>query len=208
MTKVSANKKIFRRGILVCVGLLLFACKSTPITDTNNICSIFKARSSWYKAAKKSTERWGGSITLPMAIMYQESSFKHDAKPPMQYFLGFIPTGRASDAYGYSQALKSTWAAYQKEVGSRFRDRDNFANAFDFIQWYVHKSYTVNGASKWDYYAQYLNYHEGQGGYSRGTYRNKKWLLQVAQKVDQRAKRYSSQLAQCEAQLARKRSWF
>ena len=46
---------------------------------------------------------------VPLAMMYQESSFKHDAAPPMEYFLGFIPIGRASDAYGYAQAKTMTW---------------------------------------------------------------------------------------------------
>jgi len=190
---------------------VLGACVNSrsSLDNTNDLCRIFEDRSAWYKSASKSAKKWGGPIHLPMAIMYQESSFKHNAKPPMQYFLGFIPTGRASDAYGYSQALKSTWAQYQKEVGSRFKDRDNFANAYDFIQWYMHKTYERNGVSKWDYYAQYLNYHEGQGGYSRGTYKNKQWLLNVARRVDQRAKQYSAQMNQCKERLDRnKNSWF
>ena len=34
----------------------------------------------------------GTPVQVVMAMMYQESSFVHDAQPPMQYFL-FIPTG-------------------------------------------------------------------------------------------------------------------
>ena len=126
----------------------------------------------------------------------------------MQYFLGFIPTGRASDAYGYSQALSSTWAEYQKEIGSSFKGRDNFANAYDFILWYMHKTYTRNGVSKWNAYAQYLNYHEGQGGYSRGTHNSKQWLLNVAKRVEKRAKKYSAQLVFCREQLDKNKGWF
>ncbi|NND00516.1 MAG: transglycosylase SLT domain-containing protein [Gammaproteobacteria bacterium] len=184
------------------------ACASTPPAQPDNICRIFEDRPKWYKAAKRSASKWGGPIHLPMAIMYQESAFKRKAKPPMKYFLGFIPTGRASDAYGYSQALKSTWAEYQREIGSSFRGRGNFANAYDFIQWYMHKTYTRNAVSKWDGYAQYLNYHEGQGGYARGTYHGKKWLLNTAARVDQRAKKYSAQLAVCHTELDRNKGWF
>ena len=198
-----------KRSVLVVVVISLTACATRPPASPNNLCQIFRDNPKWYKSAKASTSLWGGPLHLPMAIMYQESGFKHDAKPPMQYFLGFIPTGRASDAFGYSQALKSTWAEYQAEVGSRFRDRDNFSNAYDFIQWYVHKTYTVNAVSKWDYRAQYLNYHEGQGGYSRGTHNNKQWLLNVAQRVDQRAKNYSAQILQCQEELDNMRTgWF
>ncbi len=207
------KSRAYQGSVLKIIGLIgisfsMSSCASGPPNKPNNLCSIFDGKPRWYKSAKRSADKWGGPIHLPMAIMYQESGFKQKAKPPMQYFLGFIPTGRASNAYGYSQALKGTWAAYQKEVGSKFRDRDNFANAFDFIQWYMHKSYTRNGVSKWDAYAQYLNYHEGQGGYSRGTHNSKQWLLNVAKKVEQRSKKYSTQLVSCQSSLDRKKAWF
>lgn len=92
----------------------------------------------------------------------RESSFVHDAQPPMQYFL-FIPTGRASSAYGYAQVKDETWADYQRETGNGWSDRDDFADAIDFMGWYTHKAQRLNGTSKWDAYGQYLNYHEGWG---------------------------------------------
>ena len=189
-------------------AVVLSSCASSPPKSPDNLCDIFEDKPHWYKAAKKSAAKWGGPIHVPMAIMYQESSFKRKARPPMEYFLGIIPTGRASNAYGYSQALKGTWAEYQKDAGSAFSDRDNFANAYDFIQWYMHKTHTRNKVSKWDAYAQYLNYHEGQGGYSRGSYKSKTWLLNVAKRVDQRSKRYSTQLLSCKDSLERSRGWF
>jgi len=193
---------------MVCLVLLSSCISRGAPDDIGNICAIFKDKPRWYKAAKNSSQRWGGPVHLPMAIMYQESRFKARARPPMQYFLGFIPTGRASDAYGYSQALKSTWATYQKDIGSRFKDRDNFASAVDFIFWYMDQTYERNGISKWDAYGQYLNYHEGQGGYSRSTHTSKQWLLMVAKKVEARSKQYSTQLSQCQAELDTKRRWF
>ena len=198
----------FTRIVLLSVMLGLAACATKPLSNKSDLCQIFLDKPAWYGAAKKSAQRLNAPVSMPMAIMYQESSFKRKARPPMQYFLGFIPKGRASDAYGYSQALNGTWREYQREMGKRFSERDNFANAYDFIQWYMHKSYQRNGVSKLDGYGQYLNYHEGQGGFARGTYKSKKWLIAVAQRVDQRAKRYSQQLRKCESQLARKRSWF
>ena len=198
------------RVLMIAVVLILSGCASKSQPDNiNNICEIFDNKPRWYKAAKKSAEKWGGPIHLPMAIMYQESSFKAKARPPMEYFLGFIPKGRASNAYGYSQALKSTWAEYQDSIGSKYKDRDNFANAYDFIQWYMHNTYSRNKVSKWDGYAQYLNYHEGHGGYSRGTHQSKQWLLNVAKKVDTRSKQFSAQLAGCKARLdSKRRGWF
>ena len=199
---------VIKASAILLLSVVLAACASSKLSSPDNLCRIFEDRPGWYRSAQKSVARWGGPLYMPMAIMYQESSFKRKARPPMEYFLGFIPTGRASDAYGYSQALKSTWAEYQKAVGSRFRERDNFANAYDFIQWYMHQTYLRNGVSKLDGYAHYLNYHEGQGGYSRGTHRNKQWLLKTAARVDQRARRYSAQLIECQTGLQRKRGLF
>lgn len=190
---------------------ILTACSSNEVStqSTANVCQLFTDKPRWYRNANKSIARWGGNLHVPLAIIYQESSFKSDARPPMEYFLGIIPKGRASDAYGYSQALKGTWREYEKEIGSRSADRDNFSDAFDFILWYMDKSYKRNGVSKWDSYAHYLNYHEGQGGYARGSYQSKQWLIKVARKVEARAKRYSAQLTTCKAELDKSsKGWF
>lgn len=146
---------------------------------------------------------------MSMAIMAQESAFRARAKPPIRFFLGFIPYGRPSDAYGYPQALDSTWATYRREAGTIFSQRDNFDDAIDFIQWYMHKTYTLNRVPKTDAFGQYLNYHEGQGGYRRGSWKNKSWLIAVARRVERRAANYQNQLASCEADLIRRsRRWF
>lgn len=183
----------------------LSGCASVP-DNSDDICAIFKEKRSWYKAAIKAEKKWGAPLSVPMAILYQESGFRAKARPPMRYALGFIPYGRASSAYGYSQAKTVAWKEYQREGGSRFADRDDFGDAMDFVQWYVDKTKRANGVSKWDAYNQYLNYHEGRGGYARGSYKNKKWLLNVANKVSRRADRYAQQYRGCKKSLSR--SWF
>ena len=191
--------------------LALVGCASGPSKPRNaeNVCDIFRDNPRWYKAAKKSTTRWGGNIQLPMAIIYQESTFKRKAKPKRKKILGFIPGKRPSNAYGYAQALRGTWGEYEKAVGTSSKRRDNFADAFDFVQWYIQKSHVRNKVSKWDYDAHYLNYHEGQGGYARGTHLKKQWLLNTAARVDGRAKRFGSQLLNCQADLdSLKTGWF
>ena len=45
----------------------------------------------------------------------------------------------------------------------------------------------------------YLAYHEGRGGYRRGTWKHKPGLLKTARRVAETARRYQQQLAQCEA---------
>ncbi len=195
--------KVFKRQhlfLLVSLVLLMNGCASPP-TRPDNICDIFTEKRSWYKAARSSSKRWGGPVTVPMAIIHQESGYRHDAKPPMRYFLWIIPYGRASSAYGYAQVKTPTWLEYKNDAGSMFSDRDDFEDAIDFVFWYMDKSQRRNGVSKWDAYNQYLNYHEGHGGYARGSYKNKTWLQRVARRVEHRSKIYSAQYSSCKKQL-------
>ena len=203
MNKVQKTYK----PVLLCVAasVMLVGCATPPPQNTSNICEIFAEHRDWYHAAADARDKWGVPIHVPMSIMYQESSFKHDAKPPMRWFLGFIPYGRASSAYGYSQAKTVTWDEYVNEADRFWASRDDFADAIDFIGWFMDKSHRLNGTSKWDAYAQYLNYHEGWGGYRRGSYKSKAWLINTAKRVDSRAKNYAAQLKGCEDDL--KRGW-
>ena len=137
--------------------------------------------------------------------MYQESSFKADAQPPMRYFLGIFPKGRASTAYGYAQAQNMTWKDYTRETGNSWSSRENIDDALDFMGWYINKTHKLNKISKWDAYNQYLNYHEGWGGFRNKSYRKKKWLIKVSNKVDQRAKRYNAQYKKCKNDLNSKK---
>ncbi len=185
-------------GVLL---LLLSACATAPPTNVENLCAIFEEKGGWYKAAKKSRKKWGTPISIQMAIIRQESSFKFNARPPRRKLLGLIPWTRPSDAYGYAQVLDSTWRLYREEAGSFFSQRDDFADAIDFVGWYTDTSNRTVGISKWDPYNQYLAYHEGQNGWKRGTYRKKRWLMQTARKVEYRAKEWNAQLKRCEASL-------
>jgi hypothetical protein len=191
--------------VSLCLFLLLLTglsgCTTSPPGDVNNICSIFQEKDDWYDDAADSRDRWGSGIPTMMAIIHQESRFRADAKPPRKKLLGFIPGPRASSAYGYSQAKSSTWGDYKDDGGHFSADRDEFSDAIDFVGWYNKKSQIRSGISPQDTYGLYLAYHEGHGGYNRGTYRQKEWLMQVAQKVSVRAGRYQTQLSQCEEEL-------
>lgn len=194
-------KKIFQYSLTFLVLLFIQSCSSSPPGQPDSLCAIFKEKEHWYDAALETQDKWGVPVQVPMAIMYQESSFKSDAQPPMQYFLGFVPTGRASSAYGYSQVKDMTWRDYVRETGNSWSSRDDFDDAIDFMGWYINKTYSINKVSKWDAYNQYLNYHEGWTGYKRKTFNKKKWLIKTARKVDQRAKRYSAQYKLCKDDL-------
>jgi len=181
--------------------LLLQSCSTSPPAQPDNICEIFKEKTSWYQSALDVKEKWGVPVHIPFAMMYQESAFRSDAEPPMEYFLGFIPTGRASSAYGYSQAKTMTWKDYIRETGNSWSSRDNFDDAMDFMGWFIHKTQKINKVSKWDAYHQYLNYHEGWGGFRKKSYKKKQWLMKVSRKVENRAKHYRYQYQQCKDEL-------
>jgi len=177
------------------------ACATAPPTNVENICAIFEEKSGWYRDAKKSEKKWGTPVHVQMAIIRQESSFKFNARPPRRKLLGIIPWTRPSDAYGYAQVLDSTWQWYKDDAGSMFSQRDDFGDAVDFVGWYTNITQQTLGVSKWDPYNQYLAYHEGHTGWKRRTYRKKRWLMQVARKVEYRAKEWGAQLQRCESKL-------
>ena len=189
---------------LMAVLLLLGACATAPPPrNVSNACAIFSEYSEWYPAAKAASRRWEVPLPVLLAIIHQESTFRSDARPPPRtWYFGFIPGPRPSSAYGYSQALDGTWSDYIAATGNAHADRDEFHDAVDFVGWYVHQTAKRNGIAKHDAYHQYLAYHEGQGGFARGSYRKKSWLMQRARQVSQQAERYRIQLARCETQLA------
>lgn len=208
MKKISIYIELFintLKIILLCV--IIQGCSTVPPSRPDNLCEIFREKDDWFDAAEDMEQTWGVPIHVPMSMMYQESSFKQDARPPMQYFLGFIPIGRPSSAYGYSQAKTLTWKDYIKETGNNGADRDDFDDAIDFMGWFINKTNKLNGISKWDAYGQYLNYHEGWGGYKRKSYLKKPWLIKVSKKVKSRSLIYARQLKSCREELERS-GWF
>ena len=196
-----------RNGFLILLlSLILSGCATAPPRDINNVCSMFEQYPSWYTAAKKSRNKWNVPISSQMAIIYYESHFVSDAQPPRQSILGIIPWSRPSSAYGYAQALDGTWSDYQKSTGNYSGSRDNFADAIDFVGWYTSNSSRRLGIPRNDAGKLYLAYHEGDGGYRRGTHYKKRWLLNKSRKVTNKGRIYYRQLINCEARLNRESS--
>jgi hypothetical protein len=180
----------------------LAACASLdPPAQADNACSIFAQKKPWWRAAKDAEDRWGLDPALALAIIHQESAFNHDARPPRKDGFLFIPGERPSSAFGYAQALEPTWAEYRKAAGRPGADRDSFEDSVDFIGWYTTVSSKRLGLKPTDARNHYLAYHEGHGGFERGTWRDKRWLIQVAAKVEANHRRYAAQIKQCEAKL-------
>lgn len=189
--------RVFRALMLV---LLVASCGSGNYSaprNLDNACSIVNERPHYLRAFKAAQRKWDVPVPVLMAMIYQESKFIANNRPPHRYSMGVIPLGRQSSAFGYSQALDGTWAEYQRAEGGRGARRDNIRDATDFMGWYMTASNRELGLSMSDTRNQYLAYHDGRTGYKRGSYRSKAWLMRIAGEVSNRAVMYDVQLRQC-----------
>jgi len=198
--KSAANWVRAAVGGLAAAGVASCA-SNTPPRDVNNLCDIFEEKSDWLEAALVAEARWGAPIPVQMAIMWRESSYRHDAEPPADYVLWVVPWGNVSSAYGYAQALDGTWGDYQKATGRGGADRDEFEDAIDFIGWYMSETTRRAGVASNDAYGQYLAYHEGITGFSRGSYAGKPGVQRAAREVARQAEAYQRQFEVCRSSL-------
>ncbi len=199
---------MLRVNIFLLCLLLLAGCSTTPpsASEQENICSIFDGRKSWYRAAAATEARWGTPVSLQMAIIKTESNFKRDARPPRgrRRFFGIAKGRRPSSARGFAQALDGTWDEYKASTNRPGASRDSFADASDFIGWYTARSARSAGIAISDARSQYLAYHEGAGGYTRGTWRGNTRLIGIADRVAADTGRFQRQLGSCERRLKRR----
>ena len=171
--------------------------KKSP-QNLDNACSILDQRRSFLPAFRAAKRKYGVPISTQMAVIWQESKFKADAKPPKKHKFWIIPAGRQSSAYGYAQALDGTWKEYKNRAGRSFASRTNIRDAADFIGWYMAQNRRSLDIPLSDTSRQYLAYHEGRTGYRRGSYKSKRWLVNIANGLDRRAAMYKRQLISCD----------
>ncbi|MBY5933236.1 lytic transglycosylase [Tateyamaria omphalii] len=189
--------RLFRALALVLLAASCGGGSGTAPDRLDNACSIVSERPEYLRAFRAVERKYGVPVHVQMATIYQESKFISDARPPYRYAAGVIPTGRISSAFGYSQALDGTWDEYLDQTGKRRARRDSIRDATDFMGWYMAETNRRLGISLSDTRNQYLAYHEGRTGYTRGSYRNKAWLMRVAGEVDERSAMYAAQLRSC-----------
>jgi len=192
---------------IIIFGLTLCSCASAP-TNVNDACSLLSENERWYDLASQTKSTWGVSIGTQLAFIRQESGFDEDAQPPRTTIFWFIPWTRLSSAYGYAQVLDGTWGWYKEDTGNSDAKRDNFADASDFIGWYITTNSRKLGISRSDTVSQYLAYHEGYKGFQSKSYLKKNSLMATAKKVARISNRYSSQIIACESELQRQSWWW
>ena len=189
--------RLLRASILL---LFLASCGGGNFSAPRNLddaCSIIHQRPQYLSAMTATQRKWGVPISVQMAFMYQESKFVGNARTPHQYALGVIPMGRQSSAYGYAQALNSTWDEYRADQHRSGAKRDNIRDATDFMGWYIDGTTQKLGIAKTDAESQYLAYHEGRSGFAAQSYQGKGWLVDIGNKIGARAGQYHDQLAGC-----------
>lgn len=195
---------MLRRLFLIGSAGVLAACANTTPPDApGDACEIFRQHESWWGAVKRAERNWGAPPALILAIIRQESGFDHNARPARGRGFLFFPGRRPSTAHGYAQALESTWEEYERAAGDSGVDRNKFRDAADFVSWYTGTSQRELGLSFNDARAHYLAYHDGRGGYRRGTYHGNSTLLAAADRVQRYHDAYRSQLDRCEVELNR-----
>lgn len=190
--------------VLAGMSLLIAWLRPHPPLMADNACRMLADRPEWYRSVAHVVERWGVPIHLQLAFVHQESGFRATARPARKQLLGFVPTVLTSTAYGYAQAIDTTWQRYQEATGRNHAERADFADAVDFIGWYVTLTHRRLGIRKDDAYRQYLAYHEGQTGVELRTHRRKPWLQHVARRVASQAERYRTHLRGCRGDLDRR----
>ncbi len=188
---------------IISLSLVLVGCTTPPPKGQGDACAIFEQHRAWYRITNKTERKWGAPIELQLAFIKKESSFESKARPERKKYIFGIKGRRLSSARGYAQALDGTWDVYKKSTGNHNASRKDFADASDFIGWYVHQTSKRTGLSKTDAYSQYLAYHEGAGGYLKGSWKKKPGVKRRASVVSSQTQKYQSQLRLCESKLKR-----
>ncbi len=193
-------KRHVTRLLPLVAALALAGCASVP-RNTANSCAIFAQRDGLWTDWRGDAQRASGRIRRARRRLDGDHSGRVDfdahARPPRRWFLGFIPVGRISSAYGFAQALDGTWTEYQTRTGRYGDRRNNFADAIRFIGWYHAESARRLGIAKDDAYRLYLAYHSGHVGYEKGVWRGRAEALRGAKRAQDMARRYAAQLRQC-----------
>ena len=71
----------------------------------------------------------------------------------------------------------------------------------DFIGWYTTRLSSILKISKKDAFKQYIDYHEGWGGFK--NYKDNKKVINLAKRVEKQSNVYKNQLKECRSSLSK-----
>lgn len=180
---------------------LAFVCVVAPPRNIHDACEIFAQYDDWYEATKRASDRWKVPMPVLLAIIHRESGFKADAQPLRWSLFGLLSGPPLSTAFGYSQALDGTWQRYSRSTGNPKADRSRYADAVDFVGWYVHQTWKRSGIAKHDAYHNYLAYYFGHNGYTKAALKSRPLIQKAALDVQRQADLYTQQLGACQQEM-------
>ena len=181
-------KKIIYSLIVAFITLTITSCSEGAQVDSKmGACEILTQNPSWSKSLKAAQDKYNLPPAYAMALIYQESTFKAEAK------------SKGSTAYGYAQAIDGTWKHFQKDVKPNAK-RNNFDDSVQFVGWYTTQLAKSTKLKMTDSYNLYMAYMLGATGFKRykaGTFKNKDKIVEdkkLAQKVKDFTAHYKAQL--------------
>lgn len=169
------------------LSLLLSIGVVSPVLATKyvkeiHICKYLEENPGFKESLKTASAKWGVRPELILAIIKKESNFH--------------PTVVGTrTSVGWTQAKTFVWEEYQHETKQPFRKRECFADAVDFIGWYVARYAKLEGKDPNDAYHAYLNYRLGYVG--AHTYPLLPLAVQQAKKVVRYAEHFRQGLKKC-----------
>ncbi len=191
-------RRIFS-ALLFLGSLTLTSCSG--LSERDDLCALLVEHPQWRAPLQQASADSGIAAAVLMAIMRHESDFEANARPYKRWLFDLLPTDeRLSSAYGYAQALDATWAEYQQIRRRPDAQRDDFADAMDFMGWYLQRAVRALQIAPDDARELYLAYHQGLTGYREARYEGKRLLLDAADRVERTAKKYAAQWQHCAAQ--------
>ena len=200
---------LFSAAVIGIVGARILLAPDPPLPPPSNVadaCTIRDERPGWYKATRRASRKWEVPPTALLAIVWRESSFRGQVRPPRRKGWWIFKGKPISTAYGFSQALDGTWDWYVEDTGAQDARRDDWDDAIDFVGWYMDKSRDKLGFAGIDARAHYLAYHQGHGGYRSGRWKRNERIKKAAAQVDAQMLLYETQLFECDALHAAERS--
>ena len=198
---------MLRRSFLITApAAVLGACVSTDPPDSpGDACAIFRQHESWWGAVKRGERRWGAPPALVLAIIRQESGFDHNARPARGRGFLFFPGRRRVLRMGLCASRQRDVGAIRARASRRRRRSTATSSATPLIScaWYCGVSNRELGIAFTDARAQYYAYHEGHGGYRRGSHQGNDRLGAIGDRVQSYYDTYRAQLDGCEGELNR-----
>ncbi len=209
-------------------GYRVFFWPPSQIVDA---CALMTDRPGWWRAVRASQERWSVAPATQLAVIKRESSFRRFVHPPRfpPVFVRSVRSGyRRIDrafgwslndsftwptlytAFGYPQAIDATWELYKTNLNRTVALRVRFADAADFVGWYLSYLRSRDRIAAGDVCTLYVAYYLGSAQRVRCDVEEHAdhTAVRKGRVVAEYAEAYAHQLNECASQLDADSRWW